>query len=216
MSSSKWPFPTGVKPDSTNFKSAGPSTKSAGPVTKLASVPRDSSNARWTDGEIKVLAELHVAGKTPKQIAAALDGRSTKAVTNQLADARTHNTPTGARINNAIALARVAKGGGDSRVRAASPKAPTKAAPKIPTKSIPSNGSTPTNHRDRWTDAADRQLLIGFARGMLPSELAALCGRTKSSVAGRLHVLSVLTFDNVAMEFKTIPRVWLKVAASKA
>lgn len=223
---SAWPFPTGTPP----IVSRTPATKQASaPATKAARNSLASSKARWTDAEISVLAKMHVAGKTPMQISTALISRSSKAIEDQLNDARNNRTPTGAKIAAAILAESVNVSRGPATKYASAPKAPAKAArgpatklaaskvpakvtraPKTPTKEIPEN------HRDRWTDAADKQLLIGFARGMLPSELAALCGRTKSSVAGRLHNLGALMFDNVEMEFQTIPRVWLKVAASKA
>lgn len=222
-----WPFPTGNQPGpgADNFKSAKPPTKTAskiptkmaGPVTKRVTV---SSKSRWTAGEINLLAKLYVQGYKPEQIAAQLGGRSTKAIVNQLMDWKTKKTPTGARLGAAItvyqATNHVSHGPATKRLgpvtKAAGPA--TKASPKAPTKAVPS--TPPANHRASWTVTADHQLLRGYGEGMTPSALAAFCGRTKSAVAGRLHALGVLTFDNVAMEFKTKPKVWLKVAASKA
>lgn len=218
LATSAWPFPIDNKPGpgADNFKSAKPPTKaapkaptkSAGPVTKRVTV---SSKSRWTAYEINVLARLYVQGYKPEQIATQLNGRSTKAVINQLMDWKTKKTPTGARLGTAIAVYQVAAG---PATKAAGPATKAKASPKVPTKAAPP--TPPANHRASWTVAADHQLLRGYGEGMTPGALAAFCGRTKSAVAGRLHALGVLTFDNVAMEFKTKPKVWLKVAASKA
>lgn len=76
----------------------------------------------------------------------------------------------------------------------------------------PATKRAPTNHRAAWDAAADNQLITGFVAGMTPAALAKTCGRTKASVAGRLHVLGFLVFDKDTMTFSTAPKLWLKVA----
>lgn len=149
---------------------------------------KKSDGSRWTSSEIEYLARLYVDGKTPAEIAQALDGRSTKAIINQLHDAallgkNPIKTNTGKRIATAVAELRATR----------------------------QAAVAPTNHRAAWDIAADNVLLSGFAADATPAELAKICGRTASAVAGRLHSLGFLIFDKVEKAFKTAPRVWLKV-----
>lgn len=69
----------------------------------------------------------------------------------------------------------------------------------------------PTNHRAAWDAAADNQLIVGYLAGMTPAALAKACGRTKASVAGRLHALGLLIFDKDKLVYSTAPKVWFKV-----
>lgn len=223
-----WPFPVGNKPGHVpSLKSAQAPVAKSSPTTKTADrrfpVPRTRapvgkssptvktakgllSRERYTDDDIDIFAEMYVKSYNNSAIAKAL-GRTVKAILNQINDAYHGRTPTGIRLQKAIDARRASK---NDPLAVATSNMIEKAQKVLNT------ASSPTNHRKPWTIEADHQLLLGFSSGMTPAALAAFCGRTKAAVAGRLHVLGVLTFDNVAMEFKTLPQVWLKVAASKA
>jgi len=70
----------------------------------------------------------------------------------------------------------------------------------------------PSNHRAAWDAEADNQLIINFVAGQTPAALAKTCGRTKASVAGRLHALGFLIFDKDTLTYSTAPKFWFKVA----
>lgn len=70
---------------------------------------------------------------------------------------------------------------------------------------------TPTNHRARWTQEQDLELLKAFNGGMSASELAKDQRRTKYAVIGRLHTLGVLSFDKDTMTYYTKPQHYYRV-----
>lgn len=57
------------------------------------------------------------------------------------------------------------------------------------------DGTAPKQHRARWTDVQDVQLLKLFTTNVCPDEIAAKMNRTVHSILGRLHALEVLSFD---------------------
>ena len=69
----------------------------------------------------------------------------------------------------------------------------------------------PANHRATWDAAADKDLLIAFAAGKSPVEIASATGRTVAAINARLHALDMLSFDKDTMTYLTVPKVWFKV-----
>ena len=183
-------------------------------TTGLAATKSDRT--AWTLSEIKYFAEMHVNGMTPQQIAEKLDGRSAKAISNQLSDMRTLKTETGKKLAAEIEKCKE-RLSSRAREQAAEANRITAAINKALTKTV-SHGpakrplTKPANHRASWDAAADKALVTGFAAGQTPEMLADLCGRTKAAVAARLHALHLLIFDKDTLTYLTAPKVWLKVA----
>jgi hypothetical protein len=138
----------------------------------------------WSAADLEVLAKMYVAGKPTSAISTTL-GRSVKAITNQLSDMKGKKTPTGRLLFKLVE-------------KNSTPKAI----------SVPK----PVNHRAAWDAAADNTLLTAYISGKTPTQIATACGRTTSSIAGRLHALGFLIFDKDTFTYSTAPKVWLKVA----
>ena len=77
--------------------------------------------------------------------------------------------------------------------------APTQVAPKA------------VNHNARWTDAANKALLLAYAENKTPEQIANACGRTEGSIASQLHALGLLIFNTKDKTYMTSPKPWLKV-----
>jgi hypothetical protein len=69
----------------------------------------------------------------------------------------------------------------------------------------------PPNHRARWTQDDDLELVSSFGRGLSASELAKSLGRTKYAAIGRLHTLGLLSFDKDTLTYYTKPQHYYRV-----
>ena len=179
-----WPFPTGL-----------------GGNAAVITTKRKA----YTDDELRIFAKMLIAGATNHEIATKLN-RTTKAIANQVSDMLTKKTTTGVLLGQRVRELRVppyiSAAGGQHVV-----------SPPSPAPVVASTPAKPANHRAAWDMAADHQLISEFARGHGPNAIAAVCGRTTASIAGRLHALGFLVFDKDTLTYSTPPKFWHKVVA---
>lgn len=164
--------------------SAWPFPTGVKPNAAAPAAPTPRRRSRSWKPQITKLAEMLFAGASDAEIAKALD-RTPKAITGQRGDAKAKSTDTGRKV--AAEIERLKQ----VQAMLAKPK--------------------PINHNERWTDTADKALLLAYAQSKAPDQIAAICGRTVSSIAGRLHALGLLIFNTDEKTFMTAPQPWLKV-----
>ena len=83
--------------------------------------------------------------------------------------------------------------------------------PKVKAPKQPSTaGSTPLNHRQRWSGSDDVTLTKMFAIVTKPSEMASKMSRTEGSVVSRLKELGFLTYVDGTFYTKPVPYFTVK------
>ena len=176
-----WPFPVGSKPAATPTSNV---TIKGGANYAAGKGRGHGSKNRWDKKSLATFAEMYVAGNTDSDIAQEL-GRTVKAIANQLMDAgRRGNrgvvTDTGKKLAKLIEEAEAAR----------------------------AKAAKPVNHKAAWDTVADNQLLVAYTKGGTVETVAAECGRTVASVAGRLRELGVLEFKRVQRADGDFDIIW--------